>query len=254
METASIATMMVPMSEMQGLFASVPGGRTILHGLDAAFAAGEATAVIGPSGSGKSTLARALAGVWPAVRGSLLLDGVPVEAWERGELGPHIGYLPQDVEMLEGTIAENIARFGALDPERVIEAARRTGIHDMVLRFPAGYDTQIGEAGGALSAGQRQRIALARALYGSPALVVLDEPDANLDDAGVAALAEALLELKRMNRTVVIVTHRMNLVGTVDRILVLAGGKIRFHGARAEILAAMSRPDGPPAAFSPQPA
>lgn len=240
---------------LRDLVATVPDGRTVFRATDIEFTAGEVIAVIGHSGSGKSTLARALVGTWPSLRNSVFLDGVPIEAWSRGELGPHIGYLPQDIELLEGTIAENIARFGAIESDKVIEAATRTGIHDMVLRFPAGYDTPVGEAGGALSAGQRQRIALARALYGSPALVVLDEPDANLDDAGTIALAETLRQLKRMQRTVVMITHRMSLVGSADRILVLAAGEIRLHGAREEILAAMHSANTQPGRpLSPQPA
>lgn len=253
--TTKHATAPTGQVRLHGLAATVPDGRTVFRAGDTEFTAGEVTAVIGHSGSGKSTLARALVGIWPGLAGSVLLDGVPIDAWDRGELGPHIGYLPQDVELLEGSIAENIARFGAIDSDKVIEAAMRTGIHDMVLRFPAGYDTPVGEAGGALSAGQRQRIALARALYGSPALVVLDEPDANLDEAGTIALAETLRQLKRMKRTVVMITHRMSLVESADRILVLAGGEIRLHGARGEILAAMQSPNSHPGRpLSPQPA
>ncbi|CAK0774893.1 Alkaline protease secretion ATP-binding protein AprD [Gammaproteobacteria bacterium] len=231
-----------PIGQMQieGLVATAPGReKPILGGLNADFPAGEIIAIIGPSGSGKSTLARALVGVWPQRQGLVLLDGEPIENWERNELGPHIGYLPQDIELLEGSIAENIARFGEVDPEKVIDAAQRTGIHDMILRFPKGYDTPMGEAGNMLSGGQRQRIGLARALYGNPAIIVLDEPNANLDDAGETALIEALRYLKGMRKTVFMITHRMNIIGAVDRILLLIDGQIRRYGLRAEVIEAL---------------
>lgn len=238
------------------LVATVPGReQPILKHLDADFPAGSIVAVVGPSGSGKSTLARTLVGIWPQRQGQVLLDGEPIESWERSELGPHVGYLPQDVEMLEGSIAENIARFGAVDPDKVIAAARRTGIHDMVLRFPKGYDTPMGEAGNLLSGGQRQRIGLARALYGDPALIVLDEPNANLDDAGEAALVEALRHLKRLGKTVFLVTHRMNILAAVDSILLLIDGQIRMYGPRDQVVAALRPPAPPqPPAAAPQPA
>lgn len=226
----------------------------ILHGLNADFQAGEIVAIIGPSGSGKSTLARAIVGIWPQRQGQVLLDGVPIESWERSELGPHIGYLPQDIEMFDGSIAENIARFGTVDPNKVIEAAQRTGIHEMVLRLPKGYDTPMGEAGSMLSGGQRQRIALARALYGNPALIVLDEPNANLDDAGEAALLEALRQLKGMGKTVFLITHRMNIIGVVDRILLLSDGRIRLYGPRDAVIASLWPPSTAPTGAAPQPA
>lgn len=239
------------------LTATVPNRpEPILNGLDADFPAGSSVAIIGPSGSGKSTLARTLVDIWPQRQGQVLLDGEPIESWERSELGPHIGYLPQDVEMLEGSIAENIARFGAVDPEMVIEAAKRTGIHDMILRFPKGYDTPMGEAGNLLSGGQRQRIGLARALYGNPALIVLDEPNANLDDAGETALVETLRHLKAMGKTVFLITHRMNILAAVDNILLLMDGQIRLHGPRDAVIAALQPPasPAPPAGAAPQPA
>lgn len=242
---------------IENLVATVAGRETpILHGLNADFPAGEIVAIIGPSGSGKSTLARTLVGIWPQRQGQVLLDGEPIESWERSELGPHIGYLPQDIEMLDGNIAENIARFGTVDPEKVIDAAKRTGIHDMILRFPKGYDTSMGEAGNMLSGGQRQRIGLARAVYGNPALIVLDEPNANLDDAGEAALIEALRHLKNMGKTVFLITHRMNIIGAVDRVLLLVDGRIRLYGPREEVVAALKPPQAaqPPAGAAPQPA
>lgn len=222
---------------LEQLTATASGRKApILNGLDAHFPAGQITAIIGPSGSGKSTLARCLVGIWPQRAGRVLLDGEPIESWERGELGPHIGYLPQDIEMLEGSIAENIARFGAVEPDKVIEAAKRTGIHDMILRFSKGYDTPMGEAGNLLSGGQRQRIGLARAVYGQPALIVLDEPNANLDDAGEAALIAALHDLREQGKTVFLITHRLNIISAVDQVLVLENGHIRAYGPRDEVI------------------
>ena len=214
----------------------------ILAGLSAEFPAGEVIAIVGPSGSGKSTLARCLVGIWPEVQGSVLLDGKPIESLDRGELGPFIGYLPQDIELFEGSVAENIARFGEIDPTKVIEAAQRTGIHDMTLRFPRGYDTPMGEAGSFLSGGQRQRIGLARAMYGNPSLIVLDEPNANLDDVGETALIVAIKDLKAQGVTVFLITHRMNILGVADRILVLNNGEIQIYGTRQQVLAAAQPP------------
>ena len=212
---------------LRRVVASAPGRKSpILEGLDAEFKAGEVVAILGPSGAGKSTLARCLVGVWPGMQGEVLLDGEPMARWSREALGPHIGYLPQEVELLDGTIAENIARFGEVDSERVIEAARRTGIHDMVLRFPKGYDTPMGEAGQLLSGGQRQRIGLARAIYGNPALVVLDEPNANLDDVGEAALARTVRELREGGCTVFMIVHQRALLSVADRVLVMNQGRI----------------------------
>ena len=225
---------------LEALTASVEGRDTpILHELNAVFPAGRVTVVVGPSGSGKSTLARCVVGVWPKREGRLLIDGEPIESWDRTELGPHIGYLPQDIELFDGTIAENIARFAEVDSEKVIEAAKRTGIHEMILHFPHGYDTQIGEAGGMLSGGQRQRLGLARAMYGNPALLVLDEPNANLDDAGERSLLEAVVDLRNAGKTVVLITHRPNVLGAADLLVVMQGGRIMHCGPRDEVLAAM---------------
>jgi ATP-binding cassette subfamily C exporter for protease/lipase len=188
---------------------------------------------VGPSGAGKSTLARCIIGIWPNVTGRVLLDGQDISTWSRDELGPHLGYLPQDIELFEGTIAENIGRFGDLKPEWVIEAAQRTGIHEMVLRFPKGYDTPMGEAGGMLSGGQRQRVGLARAIYGNPAMVVLDEPNANLDDLGEAALIKAVKDLRDQGRTVFMVVHQQNILSVADRVLVLNEGVIKQFGQLA---------------------
>jgi len=195
--------------------------------------------VLGPSGSGKSTLARTVVGIWPDVKGEVLLDGQPVSSWSRTELGPHLGYLPQDIELFEGSIAENIARFSEVDSARVIAAAQGAGLHEMILRLPKGYDTTIGEAGGLLSGGQRQRIGLARAIYGEPALIVLDEPNANLDDQGELALLQSLRELKAKGKTVLLISHRPGVVSLADQLLVLRDGQVHLQGPRDAVLAQM---------------
>ena len=231
-----------PLGEVrfEALSASAVGRETpILDNLDVVFPAGRVTVVIGPSGSGKSTLARCVVGVWPQREGRVLLDGEPIESWDRVELGPHIGYLPQDIELFDGSIAENIARFAEVDSMKVIEAAKRTGIHEMIVRFPRGYDTQIGEAGGMLSGGQRQRLGLARAMYGNPAILVLDEPNANLDDAGERSLLDAVVDLRNSGKTVILITHRPNVLGAADVLVVMQGGKIVRCGPRDEVLAAL---------------
>jgi len=182
----------------------------------------------------------------------VLLDGRPIGGWDRTELGPHVGYLPQDIELFEGSIAENIARFGPVDSAQVIAAAQAAGLHDMILRFPKGYDTPMGEAGSLLSGGQRQRVALARALYGDPRLVVLDEPNANLDDVGEAALARAVMALKQKGSTVVLVTHRPGAIAVADRLMVLRDGVVQIQGPRDEVIAALRPASAPtPGASSP---
>ncbi|MBS7779120.1 type I secretion system permease/ATPase [Acidovorax sp. CCYZU-2555] len=220
----------------------------ILQGVTLQLEPGSITAILGPSGSGKSTLARCIIGVWPQVSGEVLLDERPLAGWDRRELGPYLGYLPQDIELFEGSIAENIARFGDIDPDKVIAATRSAGLHEMVLRFPKGYDTPMGEAGNLLSGGQRQRIALARAIYGRPRLVVLDEPNANLDDAGEAALVHVLQELRTQGSTVVIVTHRQGILAAADRVVVLRNGLVERDGARDAVLASIrnTAPAGTP--------
>jgi ATP-binding cassette, subfamily C, bacterial exporter for protease/lipase len=228
---------------VEGLVIFAPETKTpILRGVSFAAAAGQIVAVVGPSASGKSTLARALVGVWPASSGKVRLDGADIYEWDKRKLGPHVGYLPQDIELFDGTIAENIARFGTPDSAKVIAASKKAGLHELFLRLPKGYDTHIGESGGALSAGQRQRVGLARALYGDPAFIVLDEPNSNLDDAGDAALMKALQELKAAGRTVFLVTHRTNVVAAVDHILVLRDGQVSAFGPRDEVLAKLRAP------------
>ena len=212
---------------LRQLVAKAPGrAEPILKGLDVDFKAGEVVAILGPSGAGKSTLARCIVGIWPDVSGQVLLDGHPISEWSREALGPHIGYLPQDIELFDGTIAENIGRFGDVSPDLVIEAATRTGIHDMILRLPKGYDTPMGEAGGMLSGGQRQRIGLARAILGDPALVVLDEPNANLDDVGEAALQRTVRDLKARGKTVFMIVHQQHMLAVADRVLLLENGQV----------------------------
>lgn len=213
--------------ELKDLVASAPGRKTpILQGLNASFKPGEVIGIIGPSGAGKSTLARCLLGIWPQTEGQVLLDGKDIAAWSRETLGPQVGYLPQDIEMFDGTIADNIGRFSDVPSETVIAAAQSTGIHEMVLRMPKGYDTPMGEAGSLLSGGQRQRIGLARAVLGNPKLVVLDEPNANLDDAGEAALLRTIRELKARGSTVFMVVHQQQMLAVADRVLMLDAGRI----------------------------
>lgn len=231
---------------VEHLVASAPGSQVpILKGVSFAIQPGEVMGIIGPSASGKSTLARLLVGVWPAMSGKVRLDGADVYTWNKAELGRYIGYLPQDIELFDGTIAENIARFGEIDAEKVVEAARRAGVHEMILRFPKGYDTPIGEAGSVLSGGQRQRIALARALYGDPVLIVLDEPNSNLDDNGEAALVQAVLQLKQAGRTVIVITHRTSILAAVDKLLLLVDGSVQLFGPRNEVLAALAQRQQP---------
>ena len=216
-----------------------PGSQTpTLAGAAFEMTAGTAIGVIGPSGSGKSTLARAIVGVWPVVRGAIRIDGAPLDQWIPSELGRHIGYLPQDVELFDGTVAQNISRFDPdQTPEAVIAAARLSGLHELVLRLPDGYDTQVGEGAAVLSAGQRQRLALGRALYKDPFLVVLDEPNSNLDGDGEAALTHAIRAVKERGGIVVIVAHRAGAVVAVDKLVVIEEGRQTAIGPRDEILA-----------------
>ena len=213
--------------------------RLILKNLSFSIAPGEIVAIIGPSASGKSSLARLLVGVWPAVTGSVRLDGASLFEWNKDELGPCIGYLPQDIELFDGTVAENIARFGKVDPDKVVEAAKQVDMHEQILRLPAGYDTPLGTDGSNLSGGQRQRIGLARALYGDPSFIVLDEPNSNLDDSGERALVEAIKALKAAGKTVVLITHRMSTLSVVDKGAVLADGVLAAFGPRDEVLKAL---------------
>lgn len=242
----------------QGLLAveqamtAAPGGVvTILRGINFNLSPGEALGIIGPSAAGKSTLARLLVGVWPAQGGKVRLDGADIFQWNKEELGPWIGYLPQDVELFEGTIADNIARFGELNSEEVILAAKRAGVHEMILRFEKGYDTVLGMDGSPLSGGQKQRIALARAIYGDPSMIVLDEPNANLDDLGEAALVEAILDLKKRGKTLILISHRPSVLSTVDKVLLLRDGGMQVFGPREEVFAALRQASVMPSVGTP---
>jgi len=222
---------------VENVTAGAPGGHeAILLGISFIVRPGEILGVIGPSAAGKSSLARVLVGVWPAAVGKVRIDGADLAHWNPEELGRHIGYLPQDVELFSGSIAENICRFERLDHEEVIAAARMAGVHDMIQMMPAGYNTQIGDGGHALSGGQRQRIGLSRALYNKPAFIVLDEPNANLDTDGEAALLLAVQQLRQQGSTVVLITHKTNILAIADKILVIAQGRIQGFGMRDEIL------------------
>ncbi|HUR89862.1 MAG TPA: type I secretion system permease/ATPase [Ramlibacter sp.] len=246
---------------LRDVFATVPGRQSpILKNINFTVPAGKVVAVLGPSGSGKSTLARVMMGIWPNVAGEVLLDGLPITGWNRAELGPHLGYLPQDIELFDGTIADNIARFADVNSDQVIEAATAAGLHQMILRFPMGYDTGIGESGGALSGGQRQRIALARAMYGDPKLIVLDEPNANLDDVGEAALMKSVEQLKAKGKTVFLITHRQSAIAAADWLMVLKDGELVHCGERDAVIAALNnasrapRPAEPGTSLVAQPA
>jgi PrtD family type I secretion system ABC transporter len=222
---------------VEQLVGAPPGAeRLVIQNISFRLDAGEALGIVGPSGSGKSTLARFIVGVWTPRSGCARLAGVDVAGWNRSELGPHLGYLSQNIELFDGTIAENIARFGAVDAEAVIAAAKWAGVHEMILRMSNGYDTRIGLGGNVLSGGQRQRIGLARALYGNPSLVVLDEPNSNLDGQGEAALLSSLRELKKQGASVILISHRPSVLEAVDKILVLTDGNVAEFGPRQDVL------------------
>ncbi len=231
--------------KLEGLVIAVPGrSEPILNGITFTIEPGTTVALMGPSAAGKSTLARAVLGLHPPTHGRACLDGADVHNWDREQLGQYVGYLPQDVELLDGTVAENIARFGEVEADRVVEAARWAGIHDMVLTLPQGYDTPLIGGSVTLSAGQQQRIGIARAIYGRPQVVVLDEPNANLDVAGEAALMTTLRQLQRDGCTVVVVTHRTNVLQAVHKIAMIAQGKLAIYGPREEVLAAITKQQG----------
>ena len=246
----------------EGVATAAPGTRqAIIKQVSFTLQAGDSVAVIGASGAGKSTLARLLVGVWPALAGTVRLDGADLFRWSKQDLGPHIGYLPQDIELFDGTVAENIARFGDVNPEWVVLAAQRVGFHEQILRLPQGYDTPLGPGGASLSGGQKQRIALARALYGDPVLVVLDEPNSNLDDAGEKALADAIRDLSSRGKTSVLITHRPSALTVANKLMVLRDGVVAAFGPREDVLAAVNAraaelppsmpPPGPPKGVTP---
>ncbi len=224
--------------EFENVMVGAPGGQTaILKAVTLQIQPGQAVAVIGPSASGKSSFVRALVGVWPAAAGTIRFDGSDIRHWDSEELGQYIGYLPQDVELFGGTVAENIARFRAVDEDKVIAAAKLAGVHELIQQLPGGYNTQIGEGGAVLSGGQRQRVALARAVYGRPPYIVLDEPNANLDSVGEAELLACVHRLKEFGSTIIFVTHKTNMLACADKILVLQQGMVQAFGERDEILA-----------------
>jgi ATP-binding cassette subfamily C exporter for protease/lipase len=227
--------------QVEGLVAGAPGIPVpILKGISFGLQPGDVLAVVGPSASGKTTLARLLVGLWPAINGKVRLDGVDVFTWDKLELGPHIGYLPQGVELFDGSMAENIARFGELDQAKVEAAARAIGLHEFILSLPQGYDSPVGREGTMLSGGQRQRVGLARAFYGNPAFIVLDEPNSSLDEQGDADLARAITQLKAKGCTFIVMTHRTSVLSVADKMLVLREGQLQMFGPRDEVLKALA--------------
>lgn len=227
--------------QVENLIVAPPGAKApVLRSISFVAPAGSIVGIVGPSAAGKSTLVRALMGIWPPQHGVVRLDGADISTWDKQALGPYVGYLPQDIELFEGSISENIARFDKVDPEKVVQAAQMAGVHEMILMLPDGYDTVIGSDGVNLSGGQRQRIGLARAIYGNPRLIVLDEPNSNLDDVGERALGVALQKLKETGATVFIVSHRPNILTRLDRILVMAGGSISLYGERDRVIAELA--------------
>jgi ATP-binding cassette subfamily C exporter for protease/lipase len=236
----------------EGVATAAPGSRqAIIKQISFVLQAGDSVAVIGASGAGKSSLARLLVGVWPALAGTVRLDGADLYRWNKEQLGPYIGYLPQDIELFDGTVAENIARFGEVDPDQVVLAAQRVGIHEQILRFPQGYETPLGPGGALLSGGQRQRIGLARALYGDPVLVVLDEPNSNLDDVGEKALSDAIRDLSQRGKTSVLITHRPSALASVSKLMVMREGTIAAFGPREDVLMALNGRTGAPQSAPP---
>ena len=228
----------------------VPPGdqKVIVHDVNFALAAGTGLGVIGPSGSGKSSLVRALVGVWQPLRGKVRLDGAALDQWPSDALGRHIGYLPQDVELFAGSVAENICRFDTdAKSDSIIAAAKQAGVHEMIIKMREGYNTQVGEHGAALSAGQAQRVALARALYGNPFLIVLDEPNSNLDSEGDEALTRAVRGARERGAIVVVVAHRPVGIEAVDMLLVLKDGRVQAFGPKEQVLGQVLQRVAPPA-------
>jgi ATP-binding cassette subfamily C exporter for protease/lipase len=227
---------------LEGVTAAPPRARNpVLKNLNFGIRAGDVLGVIGPSGSGKSTLARLMVGVWPATLGKVRLDGADIYQWNKEELGPHLGYLPQDIELFAGTVSENIARFGDVDAEKVVEAAIRAGVHDMILKLAEGYDTMLGDGGAGLSGGQKQRLGLARAMYGDPAVMVLDEPNSNLDEVGELALVQAVQGMRERGKTVVLITHRTSIISVTNKLLLLRDGALELFGPTQQVLATLQQ-------------
>ncbi|AIS17586.1 peptidase [Pseudomonas rhizosphaerae] len=227
--------------QVENLVVAPPGAKApVIRNISFVAPAGAVVGIVGPSAAGKSTLVRALMGIWPPQHGVVRLDGADISTWDKHELGPYVGYLPQDIELFEGTISDNIARFEKVDAEKVVLAAQTAGVHEMILMLPDGYDTIIGSDGVNLSGGQRQRVGLARALYGSPKLIVLDEPNSNLDEVGERALGVALQKVKENGSTVFIVSHRPNILSRLDHILVMSAGTISMYGPRDKVIAELA--------------
>ncbi len=228
--------------QVDNLSVTAPGTQTLLlRGVQFVLQPGEVLGIVGPSGAGKTTLARLLVGLWPATTGKVRLDGVDVFTWNKNELGPYVGFLSQAVELFDGTVTENIARFGENDKQKVTAAAQMVGLHETIMALPQGYNTTIGLDGVVLSGGQRQRLGLARALYGDPQYIILDEPNSNLDEAGESALLVTLAGLKKRGATVVVITHRTALLAAVDKMMVIRDGQMQAYGPRDEVLAAIKR-------------
>ncbi|MCF7545261.1 type I secretion system permease/ATPase [Pseudomonas petrae] len=228
--------------QVENLVVAPPGAKAaVIRNISFVTPAGSIVGIVGPSAAGKSTLARALLGIWPPQHGVVRLDGADISTWDKQKLGPHLGYLPQDIELFEGSISDNIARFTKVDPEKTVLAARIAGVHEMILQLPDGYDTVIGSEGVNLSGGQRQRIGLARAVYGNPRLIVLDEPNSNLDEVGERALGVALQKMKETGATVFIISHRPNVLSRLDRIMVLNSGTMTMYGPRDQVIAELAQ-------------
>lgn len=221
----------------------IPPSGTVpsLKGISMKIEKGDVVGIIGPSAAGKSSLARVMLGLWPLTNGVARIDKADISQWDREDLGKYVGYLPQDIELFEGTVSQNIARFGEVEPEKVVEAASKAGVHEMILKLPEGYDTKIGPGGASLSGGQRQRIGLARALYNNPVFVVLDEPNSNLDDVGEAALVEAIKTLRAGGTTVVIITHRTNVLQATNKLALINNGVLELYGNTNDVLNAIAQ-------------
>jgi len=223
---------------LAGVVVKPPGSKeVVIKEVGFALTAGDVLGIIGPSSSGKSSLARVILGIWPYISGEVRIDGAEINQWDFATLGDHLGYLPQDVDLFLGTVAQNISRFGGVDSEKVVQAAQLAGVHDLILKMPQGYDTIIGPAGTNLSGGQRQRVGLARAVYGEPKLIVLDEPNSNLDEVGEIALVQAIQTLKQKSVTVIIITHRTSVLNCVDKLLAMQEGRVALFGPREKVVA-----------------
>ena len=221
----------------------IPPSGTVpsLKGISMKIEKGDVVGIIGPSAAGKSSLARVMLGLWPLTNGVARIDKADISQWNREDLGQYVGYLPQDIELFEGTVSQNIARFGEVEPEKVVEAATKAGVHEMILKLPEGYDTKIGPGGASLSGGQRQRIGLARALYNNPVFIVLDEPNSNLDDVGEAALVEAIKTIRAGGTTVVIITHRTNVLQATNKLALINNGVLELYGNTNDVLNAIAQ-------------